>query len=140
VTDIRHVLFPDPPRHFPGRRIIRSCLRAAHVAATAVLLGGHFVDGPLERLVPFLWVALATGTLLIISELLSTFAWLFEVRGLFILAKIALLSLILVFWESRAAILLIIMLLSVALAHASGSIRHRLIFFRGTIKPTRGND
>ncbi|MBI3074348.1 MAG: hypothetical protein HYY84_19735 [Deltaproteobacteria bacterium] len=140
MSDLRHILFPEPPRMFPGRRIIRSLLRAAHVAASAVLLGGHFVDGPLERLVPFLWVALATGALLIVTELLSTFAWLFEVRGLFILLKIALLSLILILWESRAAILLIILLLSVVVAHASGSIRHRLVFFRGTIRPTRGND
>ena len=140
MNTVRHVLFPDPPRNFPGRRVIRSLLRAAHVAATAVLLGGHFVDGPLERLAPFLWVALATGALLIVSELLSSFAWLFEVRGLFVLAKFALLSLILVFWESRAAILLIVMLFSVALAHASGTIRHRLVFFRGSVKPTRGND
>ena len=45
------LLFPDEPRSFPGRRSLRTGLRAAHIFTSGVLVGGHVFDVAREMMV-----------------------------------------------------------------------------------------
>ncbi len=126
-------LFPDTPREFPLRRAVRTALRTLHILATGVLLGGHVFGQPHDQLVPWLVGSVASGVVLLGTDLHASFAFLFQVRGLLIVLKVVLTALVLVFWEARVPLLVAALTLGAAGSHMPGSVRHRLILGRSTL-------
>lgn len=132
---LARALFPDPPRRVPGHRWVGVALRTAHIAAFGTLLGGHVFDVDSSRLVPFLVLAIVTGVGLMTLELMSTFAWLFMVKGATVVVKLALLAAVPLFWDHRVALLLAVVFLASFAAHLPSRVRHYSLLAGRTIEP-----
>ncbi len=126
-------LFPDPPRDFPGRRGVRTGLRALHILAAGTLLAGHIFDLPRDTLAPWLIACLATGAVLIATELHASFAFACEVRGVLVGIKFLLVAAVPLAWDVRVALLIAALGIGVVGSHMPGRYRHRLLWMRGRV-------
>ncbi|MBI2828301.1 MAG: hypothetical protein HYX77_03375 [Acidobacteria bacterium] len=124
-------LFPDTPRDFPLRRAVRTALRTLHILATGVLVGGHIFGQPKEQLFGWLVGSVASGVVLLATDLHATFAFLLQVRGLLVLLKVVLTASLFFFWEAGVPLLVAALTLGAAGSHMPGSVRHRLVLGRG---------
>ena len=128
------VLFPDKPRHLPYRRTIRISFRALHILCAGVLLGGHIFNQPVVVLEPWLWGTVMTGLVILLTDIHSSMAFFFELRGIAVLLKVILLLLIPVFWEQRIALLIAVLLVGAVSSHLPKRYRHRLFFLPAAIQ------
>ncbi len=132
---VRARLFPAVPRTFPWRRGVRTVLRAAHILAGGVLVGGVLFDQPPEVLSPWVHGTVVSGALLLATDLHASLAVLCEVRGASVLAKLGLTALVPVLWEARLELLTAALLLGAISSHMPGRYRHRVLFLHGRIAP-----
>ena len=100
-----------------------------------VLLGGHIFQQTTSILEPWLWVAILSGLAILLTDIYSSFGVLFEIRGIVVLVKIILLSLITVFWEQRIFLLVLILFIGAISSHMPKRYRHKLLFFKSVIHP-----
>jgi hypothetical protein len=124
----KNLLAPDPPRRIPGHRVMSVSLRTVHLATFGILVGGHVFDVEASRLIAFLAATVASGAGLVALELASTFDWLRTVKGLAVIAKLALLALIPVFWEHRVVMLVAAVVFASVVSHMPGRFRHARLF------------
>jgi hypothetical protein len=117
-------LLPDPPRRLPYARAWNVGARTVHLAAVGVLLGGHVFGVGTERLLPWLWLAMASGAVLIAVELYSTLDWLTQGAGLFLVAKLAVLLAVPALWTWRVPLLFLVVALAGVGSHMPGRYRH----------------
>ena len=117
-------LFPDPPRRIPAHRWIGVVLRTAHLVTTGTLLGGHVFDVDPTRLVPLLYGAIATGAAMILLECASTCAWLGMTKGVCAVAKLAVLSVVPLFWDARVPLLIAVTVIAGVSSHMPARFRH----------------
>ena len=120
----RALLFPEPERRVPGERQLRTLLRTVHIAAMAVLVGGHVFDVPRGDLHGALIWTVLTGGLIVLLEIYGTLGWFFEVRGLVTVPKVALVCLVPVFWEQRVWLLMAALAIGSFSSHTTGKIRY----------------
>jgi hypothetical protein len=124
------LLFPADRRRIPHARPWNIAARTVHIAATGILLGAHVFDVPADRLWPYLWIAIATGSVLIALEVYPEGHWLHQGCALAVYAKLALLGLVPFFWDSRVPILLAVVVLASAGSHAPRRLRHYSVVFK----------
>ncbi len=134
------MLFPESPRDFPGRRLLRSMLRAVHILGGGMLIAAfHYAQSDTEIM---LWVAIAglSGLILLITDLYASFAVLLEWRGLAMMAKIGGLLLLPVADGFEIALLVGILVTGSVSSHLSRKFRHRtwLKVPRVTVDTRRG--
>ncbi len=99
--------------------------RTAHIAVTSVLVGGHAFDVPAAHLYGVLWLVILTGAALIFLEAYSlAFGWVFQGRGLTVIAKLALLIAIPFAWSVRLPILLAVIVLASVGSHMPARFRY----------------
>ncbi len=122
-------LFPEPPRDFPGRRLLKIGLRGAHVVCASLCLGAYAFDAP-DR-VPWLVAAIMTGVLILALDVHESAAFLLQARGVVVAAKIVALAFL---PQGGAWLLAGIVLVSVLSSHAPGAVRHRMLFGRGRVR------
>ncbi len=127
--------FPSAPRSFPFRRSVRTLLRATHIFTGGVLVGGVLFDQPPEVLSPWVIGTVASGLLLLATDLYASLAVLCEVRGASVLLKLILTALVPVLWEARLELLMAALLLGAVSSHMPGRYRHYVLFLRGRIAP-----
>ena len=127
-------LFPDPPRELHGRRGLKITLRAAHVLCAATLLGAYVFGVAEAHSEPWLLATVVTGLVILALDLHESAAFLLQVRGAVVLAKI--LALIALPWLEgyEAWVLGVVVVVSVLSSHASSSIRYRLLLGSGRVK------
>ena len=119
-------LFPDPPRSFPGRRGLKILLRAVHVVCVSLYVGAFAFEPAAADL--WLWATVASGAAILAIDLHETAAFLCQVRGLVLVAKIAALGTLHLLGDHAIWLLAGLVLLSVLSSHAPGAIRHRVVF------------
>jgi hypothetical protein len=100
-----------------------------------VFLGGHIFHQSNAVLEPWLWVAILSGLAILLTDIYSSFAVLFEIRGFVVLIKIMLLCLIPFFWEQRIFLLVLILFIGAISSHMPKRYRHKLLFFETIITP-----
>lgn len=137
MTSIRRLLFPEPPRELPAERVLRIALRTAHIAAFAVLLGGHVFDVAADELRPWLWLTIASGVAFVALELCGSFVWLLELRAWLTFLKLALLLLLPLFWEQRVWLLLAILVIGSATSHMPSRFRYYAVIQRRVVDDPR---
>lgn len=121
---------PEPSRRVPHARAWNVALRTLHLMAFGILVGGHFWGVPTESLYPALWATVVSGGALMGLEIYQNVQWLFLVKGLVVLAKLALLLLVPFFWEARVPLLLAVVALSSVGAHMPARFRHYSVLHR----------
>jgi hypothetical protein len=129
-VSVVQLLFPADRRRIPHARTWNIAARTVHIAVTGILLGAHVFDVPADRLWPYLWIAIATGSVLIALEVYPEGHWLHQGCALALYAKLALLSLVPFFWESRVLILLAVVLIASVGSHAPRRLRHYSVVFK----------
>jgi hypothetical protein len=126
---------PEAPascaRSLPYARAWNISARTAHIAAISVLVGGHAFDVPRGQLLPVLWLAIITGAALVFLEAFSlTYRWLFQGRGLMVVAKLVLLVVIPLAWSVRLPILLAVIVLASVGSHMPARFRYYSVLER----------
>jgi len=131
---IFEILIPPEPRQFIGQRWIKVSARAAHVVLSGILIGAFvFHVEPATRW-PWFLATLLSGLFMLCVDLYESGAFLLQMRGLVVFAKLALLALLPMFGEAGVWVLAGIGLFSVISSHAPSSFRYFLIWGRGRIK------
>lgn len=128
-------LFPAVPRSFPLRRSVRTLLRATHIFAGGVLVGGVVFDQGAAALAPWTHATVLSGLLLFATDLHASLAVLCEVRGASVVLKLILTALVPVLWGARLELLTAALLLGAISSHLPGRYRHHVLFLRGRIAP-----
>lgn len=109
---------------WPAPRFWNIALRTAHIVVTAALFGGHVFETDPARLLPWLYAAVATGAVLVVLEAYPSIGWLWELRGLAVLGKVALLLAIPWLWPHRVWLLVVVFVLASAGSHMPRRWRH----------------
>ena len=99
--DLRAFFLPEPRRRLPHARTWNVGARTVHLAATGVLLGGHFFGVEADALLPWLYAAMVSGAVMFAVELYPSLDYLAEIGGLAVLLKLALLCAIPFAWSAR---------------------------------------
>ena len=118
------LLFPWPPRRHRWARPVLVVVRAVHVVAMALVLGGIAFRVPDQDLTGPVVATVASGLLLVAVELARTGAWLYQGAGLAALAKLALLGLGHLFPAARLPLYLAATVVACVGAHMTGALRH----------------
>ena len=117
-------------------RALNILFRTAHIATAGILLGGHAFNMPPGRLLPSLWLTIATGAGLGLLEAGPRLLWFHQVRGLMTLAKLGLLSAVPFlwdYWHLRLAVLLIVVAIGSVGSHMPARFRYYSVILREVI-------
>ncbi len=118
------VLFPDEPRALPGQRWIRIGLRTLHLIGVAGLGGAYLYEAAPHSWLPYFWLTMATGLLMVMLEVWSNAIWLLQIRGLAIVFKVLLLVAIALHDVAALPLILMVIAISGVIAHAPGNLRY----------------
>jgi len=121
------ILFPPEPRSFFLRRTTQLLFRTLHMFCAGVLIGAYLFSQPEETLSAWALATVASGLLLLSIDLHASLIYLFEGRGLAVLIKVFLTSLILVVPQHTLLLLIAIFTIGSFSSHAPRRYRHRLL-------------
>ena len=131
MSGLRHLLLPEEPRTFIGKRWVDIGLRCAHLVGVAGIGGGFLLTLEQDQWLTFWHLTLVSGVLLSLLYLWSSAAWLLQLKGLAIIFKLALLALALGVPTWRGTLFIAVIVLSGLIAHAPGRVRG--LRWRGTL-------
>jgi hypothetical protein len=134
---LRSIFLPEPRRRLPHARAWNVGARTVHLAATGTLLGGHVFGAAPDTLVPWLYVAIASGAVMLGVELYTSFDWLTQVGGLAVVLKLTLLCVIPFVWSARVPILFAVVVIAGVASHMSGKYRHYSLLYGRSMKETK---
>ena len=103
-------------------------LRTLHLVGTAGVVGGVLFGVPASSWHPYLWLTLATGGGMLLLDAWRNAVFFLQVRGLAVVAKIALLACMSILTAYQIHILLITIVLSSVASHAPAKVRYFSIF------------
>ena len=115
------------------KRWSKISLRTLHLLASAGVGGGILFGLEYQLWLHYWWLALASGALMILIDVLANPVWIVQVRGLVILIKLVLLALLgnNPAWDS--VLLVIIIIISAVISHAPGKLRYYSLYHRRVI-------
>jgi hypothetical protein len=105
-------------------RLLNVGFRTTHLVGFALLVGGHAWGIDPARLLSVLWLTVASGLALLGLEVSMARSWLFEARGLIILAKLGLFLLVPWAGPGRTGLLITVAIVASVGAHAPRWLRH----------------
>ena len=121
-----------------AKRWTKISLRTLHLLAVAGVGGGVIFGLEKELWLAYWWLALASGGLMMLMDMISNPVWIVQIRGLVVVLKLILL----VFLGSHPAwdgyLLMFIIIISGVISHAPGKLRYYSIYHRKVI--TSDND
>jgi len=122
------LLVPETPRVFPAQRWVRISLRTVHLVGVAGLGGGFLYSAEPAAWMPYMWLAVATGILMVMHELWSTGLWLIQVRGMSVVVKLALIAWMLRAEDLHFPLLVAVIVISGVVSHAPADVRYFSVF------------
>ena len=135
MNTILKALFPKNYREFKHKRLLIVLLRTAHIICFSILVGGFFFHQDKTQLSPWFLGVMLSGMSMFLVDMYGSCIILFEIRGISILMKLLLLSLIpLLSSNNQIILLMLIIVLSSYISHTTGKIRHRNILSSKTLK------
>ena len=120
------------------KRWTKISLRTLHLLAVAGVGGGVLFGLDRELWFNYWWLALASGALMMLIDIISNPVWFVQVRGLVIAVKLILLVFLGAYpgWDSF--LLAVIITISAIISHAPGKLRYYSLYHRRVI--TSEND
>lgn len=109
-------------------RVCKLVARTVHLIAIAGLLGGHMFGAPLAPLRLLLYLSIITGVAMCALEAYPNPRFLFEGWALLLWLKLALLTSVLVFWNARTSILIVVVVIASLGSHMPRALRHWIPF------------
>lgn len=115
------------------KRWTKISLRTLHLLSVAGVGGGILFGLDKALWASYWWLALASGALLMLVDIVSNPVWVVQVRGIVIFLKL----LLLVFLGNDPALdrwlLIVVIVMSAIISHAPGSLRYYSIYHKKTI-------
>lgn len=107
------------------KRGVSLLLRTLHLVSFGILLGGHTFAIDADRLLPALYLTIASGVGLMALEI-STIGphWLFMGKGAAMLVKLLVLLAVPYAWDYRLPLLLLVVTIASVSSHMPGRYRH----------------
>jgi len=116
------------------KRWTKISLRTLHLLSVAGVGGGILFGLDRGVWVDYWWLALASGSLLMLIDILSNPVWVVQVRGIVIFAKLLLLGFLGIDPTLDRWLLSVVIVMSAIISHAPGKIRYYSLYHRKTIE------
>jgi len=120
------------------KRWTKISLRTLHLLAVAGVGGGILFGLEKDLWINYWWLALASGVLMMLIDIISNPVWVVQVRGLVIFLKLIVLALLGSRPHWDGFLLLTIIIMSGVVSHAPGKLRYYSVYHRKVI--TSDND
>lgn len=111
-----------------AKRWTKISLRTLHLLSVAGVGGGILFGLDKNQWINYWWLALASGGLMMLVDIISNRIWLVQIRGLTIFLKLLLLALLGVNPAWDGYLLATIIVISGIISHAPGSLRYYSIY------------
>jgi hypothetical protein len=115
------------------KRWTKISLRTLHLLAVAGVGGGILFGIEKSLWINYWWLALASGFLMMLMDVISNPVWLVQVRGLTVLLKLILLVFLGSYPAWDSFLLGIIIIISAIISHAPGKLRYYSIYHNRVI-------
>jgi len=119
------------------KRWSKISLRTLHLLSVAGVGGGILFGLEPAPWSNYLWLAVFTGGLMMLMDMISNPVWMMQVRGIAILLKLVLLIMIFVYPGWDQFLLIIIIIISAVISHAPGKLRYYSLYHRRVINSER---
>ena len=116
-----------------AKRWTKISLRTLHLLAVAGVGGGILFGLEKDLWVNYWWLAMASGVLMMLVDIISNPVWIVQVRGVSIFVKLILLAFLghNPDWDGFLVVLIII--ISAVISHAPGTLRYYSVYHRKVI-------
>lgn len=115
------------------KRWTKISLRTLHLLSVAGVGGGIFFGLEQAAWLNYWWLALVSGALMMLIDIISNPVWIVQVRGLAIFLKLILLVFLGKWPSLDGLILAIVIIISGVISHAPGNLRYYSIYHRKVI-------
>jgi hypothetical protein len=116
-----------------AKRWIKISLRTLHLLAVAGVGGGILFGLEKDLWVNYWWLALASGILMMLIDIISSPVWMVQVRGVSIFVKLILLAYLGSNPDWDAPLVVLIIIISAVISHAPGKLRYYSVYHRKVI-------
>ena len=112
------------------KRWTKISLRTLHLLAVAGVGGGILFALEKELWINYWWLALVSGVLMMVIDIVSNPVWVVQVRGLAIFLKLILLAFLGSYPSLDGWLLAVIIIISAVISHAPGKLRYYSVYHR----------
>ncbi|MGL4449329.1 MAG: hypothetical protein ACRCUH_01345 [Shewanella sp.] len=120
-------------KRFWIQRLSKTMLRALHILGVVGSGGGIIVAADKALWINYWYLAMATGVILMLWEVVRDWRWLIQLKGVLTLLKLGLLCLFIPLANHKPEILTLIVFLSVIVSHGPAGLRHYSLVHRRVI-------
>ncbi len=124
-------------KQFWFQRLSKTSLRALHILGIAGSGGGILLGVEKSLWLNYWYLAMATGSILMMWEIVRDWRWLIQLKGVLTLAKLGLLCLFVPLAEYKPELFVLVLVLSVIVSHGPSGLRHYSIVHRRQIDSKR---
>lgn len=111
-------------KQFWFQRLGKTSLRAVHILGITGAGGGILLGVDKQQWIVYWCMAMTTGSLLMLWEIIRDWRWLIQLKGVLTLVKLGLLALFIPFASYKPELLITVLLLSVVVSHGPAGLRH----------------
>ena len=115
------------------KRWTKISLRTLHILAVAGVGGGILFGLEKDLWINYWWLALVSGVLMMLIDIISNPVWVVQVRGLVIFLKLILLAFMGNGTGLDSLLLTLIIIISAVISHAPGKLRYYSVYHRKVI-------
>ncbi len=116
------------------QRLSKTTLRALHILGIVGAGGGILLNVAQSQWIDYWVMAMVTGSLLLLWEVIRDWRWLIQLKGILTIFKAVLVALFVPLAEYKHELLIFIVILSVIVSHGPSGLRHYSIWHRKVIK------
>jgi hypothetical protein len=118
------------------KRWTKISLRTLHLLSVAGVGGGILFGLEKELWINYWWLALVSGGLMMLLDIIPNPVWLVQIRGLVIFLKLIMLGFLASNPDWGATILIAVIIISGFVSHAPGKLRYYSVYHRKVITST----
>ena len=118
------------------KRWSKTSLRTLHLLSLAGVGGGVLLGLEQSLWTNYWWLALVSGGLMMLMDIISNPVWVVQVRGLAILLKLVLLIFLVNYPDWDGFLLVVIIIISSVISHAPAKLRYYSIYHGKTLYST----
>ena len=116
-----------------AKRWTKISLRTLHLLAVAGVGGGILFGLEKDLWINYWWLAMASGILMMLIDIISSPVWMVQVRGVSIFVKLILLAYLGSNPDWDGPLVVLIIIISAVISHAPGRLRYYSIYHRKVI-------
>jgi hypothetical protein len=110
------------------KRWIKISLRTLHLLAVTGVGGGVLFGLEKDQWISYWWLALASGVLMMLVDIIANPAWIVQVRGVSIYFKLILLAFLGCYPGWDRLLLVVVIVISAMISHAPGKLRYYSLY------------